>query len=547
MGLSINTNKQALTALSFLKNTAAALFKTSARISTGLKVAGARDDAAIFAVAQKLRGDVAGLGAIQASISRGIGTLDVAMAASEAIADLLIIVREKALSYKAAAGDAERTAILADYNALITQISNLVDGAKFDGQNVIADRQPVTFSHRSSTAPATLGRATVGDFNNDGIEDFVSDNILSLGNGDGTFTISAGPGTVTSTDTADVNNDGNLDIIGASGTVLLGDGTGSFNTSVATSANASTDGPAGFGDFDGDGKIDVLVYEFPGKSFGIYQGDGAGGFTNLNTFVQSAALGGGGQVTQIEVRDLNGDGLDDFIATGSTGVTSVMSIYISNGDGTFNLTSEITLSSQREVTSINVADMDGDGIQDIVLGHEGSASTKETLYYHKGDGNGLFSTSTLVEMNIGDSAFRNLPNEVIGDFNSDGIQDIAYADDTLLKVMYGNGDGSFGSAQILATASSYIKNLQVIDVDGDGFDDVIYNADNTNLETQIQVVPAGLQVLLSEKNIGKLINGLKQKKNLFDLVPDFSIEEIFLQDYDGAPRDFFDVAFFYFQ
>ena len=98
MGFSVNTNVGAMVALQNLDTTNRNLNMVQSRISTGFKVAGAKDNGAIFAIAQNMRSDVAGLNAVKQSLSNGVSVSDVAVAAGEAVSDLLIEMKEKAVA-----------------------------------------------------------------------------------------------------------------------------------------------------------------------------------------------------------------------------------------------------------------------------------------------------------------------------------------------------------------------------------------------------------------------------------------------------------------
>ena len=71
MGMSVNTNAGAMIALQSLTSTNHSLEKTQLRITTGLKVGGPKDDAATFAIAQNMRGDIAGMGAVKTNLALG--------------------------------------------------------------------------------------------------------------------------------------------------------------------------------------------------------------------------------------------------------------------------------------------------------------------------------------------------------------------------------------------------------------------------------------------------------------------------------------------
>jgi len=135
---SVNTNFGAAIALQNLSKTNMELREVQSRINTGYKVASAKDNGGIFAIAQKLRGEVAGYNAVQQSLSRVQSTVDVASAAGTAVSDLLIEMKEKALAASDTSLDAaSRTALNEDFTALRDQISTIVDNASFNGTNLI--------------------------------------------------------------------------------------------------------------------------------------------------------------------------------------------------------------------------------------------------------------------------------------------------------------------------------------------------------------------------------------------------------------------------
>jgi len=136
--LSVNTNQGAMIALQYLNNTQGQMSTTQSAISTGLKVASAKDDGATYAIAQNMRGNVAGYQAVTESIDRAMSTVDVAMSASQSISDLLIQMKQKALSASDISIDtASRQALNQDFIALRDQISTITKNAVFNGYNLI--------------------------------------------------------------------------------------------------------------------------------------------------------------------------------------------------------------------------------------------------------------------------------------------------------------------------------------------------------------------------------------------------------------------------
>ena len=138
MTFSVNTNAGALTALQYLSATQGALAKTQNAINSGLKVASARDNGAIYAIAQNQRGAVAGYESVINSINNGTSSIDVALSAGQSISDLLIQLKQKALSAADASLDtASRQALNSDFTALRDQISTIVQNAVFNGFNLV--------------------------------------------------------------------------------------------------------------------------------------------------------------------------------------------------------------------------------------------------------------------------------------------------------------------------------------------------------------------------------------------------------------------------
>jgi flagellin len=138
MSFSVNTNAGALAALQYLNKTNMDLSMAQRRITTGLKVAGAKDDGGIYAIAQSMRADLAALGAVQNSLSRVQSVVDTGLAAGEAISDLLVEMKSKALAASDTSLDtSSRTALNEDFKALRDQITTIVTNASFAGSNLI--------------------------------------------------------------------------------------------------------------------------------------------------------------------------------------------------------------------------------------------------------------------------------------------------------------------------------------------------------------------------------------------------------------------------
>jgi flagellin len=138
MSFSVITNNAANTALEYLNQTQGQLNQTQSAINSGLKVADARDNGAVFAIAQNQRAAVAGYTSVINSINNGTSSIDVALSAGQSISDLLIQLKTAALSAADSSLDtASRQALNANFTALRDQITTIVKNAVFNGFNLV--------------------------------------------------------------------------------------------------------------------------------------------------------------------------------------------------------------------------------------------------------------------------------------------------------------------------------------------------------------------------------------------------------------------------
>ncbi len=138
MSNSVHTNTAAAIALQNLTTTNNRLGDVQSRVSTGLKVQGAKDNAAIWAIAQSQRADVGALGAVKQSLDRATSIADVALSTGEAISDLLNQLKEKVVAAKDISLSTQSRKLLdADFKALLKAVSSAVQNATFDGANIL--------------------------------------------------------------------------------------------------------------------------------------------------------------------------------------------------------------------------------------------------------------------------------------------------------------------------------------------------------------------------------------------------------------------------
>ena len=138
MSNSVITNASALVALQNLNATNSKLAATQSRVNTGLKVQGAKDNAATWAIAQNQRADTGALEAVKTSMNRATSIADVSLAAGEQISDLLIELRQKATSAADPSASATtRKAYDDEFQALLKSLDSFAKNATFDGENIL--------------------------------------------------------------------------------------------------------------------------------------------------------------------------------------------------------------------------------------------------------------------------------------------------------------------------------------------------------------------------------------------------------------------------
>lgn len=290
----------------------------------------------------------------------------------------------------------------------------------------------------------------MGDFNGDGKPDIFIDTItgyyILLGNGDGTFQSAvendAGflPGYLLRTArVGDFNNDGKLDLVvsGANAAstagsirVFLGNGDGTLQAGTTYDAPGGAN-PIASGDFNGDGKVDLVVGTTTSTAglANVYLGNGDG------TFQAAATIGSNttSNPIRIAVADLNGDGKLDFVFTRINAGAIVMRGV---GDGTFG--SQAILNSGTTTLAIAVGDTNGDGKPDLIM--SGGANSVEILL---GNGDATFQAPVLYYTGT------NLAGLVIGDFNGDSRVDLVVANQGKLT-----GDAAYTIAVLLGVSQA---------------------------------------------------------------------------------------------
>ena len=275
----------------------------------------------------------------------------------------------------------------------------------------------------------------MGDFNGDGVLDLAvanagnrisSDGTVSvlLGNGDGTFQEARNfeAGNFRAVAVGDFNGDGVLDLAATDGysntvSVLLGSGDGTFRAAVNFDAGVQP-WSVSVGDFNGDGVPDLaLGHTYPGDSVSVLLGNGDGTFQTPLNFVAGSAP------QSVAVCDFNGDGVMD-LAVANAASNDGVSVLLGNGDGTFQ--AAVNFRAGAQSWSVAVGDFNGDGVPDLAIGNLGCPNDlcDSSVSVLLGNGDGTFQAA------VNFDAGTTIRSVAVGDFNGDGLPDLAVAHST---------------------------------------------------------------------------------------------------------------------
>ena len=327
-----------------------------------------------------------------------------------------------------------------------------------------ASAQSATFSR--TDYPILGNNHIVADLNGDGIPDLAATGAagvgVMLGTGDGTFrprvNFAAG---AQSQDLAagDFNSDGRVDLAVSlnspefSLALLTGNGDGTFNAPVMfDNTAAQDDSPAIVAtDLDNDGRLDVVLAHVlscfvtpcvQARNITVMLGFGDG------TFQTPFEIEVGSGMSRIAVGDFNSDGIKDL---GIAGDQAQVYVLLGIGNGSFLKQPTINLLTAGtfgvDGTDIDVADLNGDTIQDLVVAIALNGSRTAVLL---GNNDGTFQPARIIT----EPRLRVPQYQVIADFNRDGFLDLALAlangTEGLFEILLGNGDGTFRAPVLYA-------------------------------------------------------------------------------------------------
>ena len=284
----------------------------------------------------------------------------------------------------------------------------------------------------------------------------------------------------------DFNGDGKLDLISQQGPLVLqlGNGDGSFQSPVPVATFAVNESLADLitADVNGDGKLDLIATSYSGP-VEVFFGNGNG------TFQQSVSVSTPQQAASAVAFNANGDRYLDLAIGDSAGNVEIFT----NEDGkSFQLTQTISLNSIGPVVRVRAGDMDGNGIMAL------AALTYSQAFVLWGDGHADFTAASLAtydnpaDLNVADLN-QNGKADILVSYHCGGTNPIGsrnpYKPCAGIDVFSSHGNQTTAQTHALEDPALYPAQPLAVDVDGDGIDDLVMGTFDKNSQSGLFVYP----------------------------------------------------------
>ena len=281
------------------------------------------------------------------------------------------------------------------------------------------------------------------------------------------FLLDTTPDTSANISIADLNEDGNLDILLVNGRhwpgmsrIFIGDGRGHFITSYDLCETRYRSYSGHLVDIDGDGHLDVVLSNDTPDPKVVYLNDGTGHFHLGSTFGNA-----NWETRNASIADLNGDGLPDIIVANRTNIGAANYFCLNKGKGRFD--TDGVAFSHESATTITPADFNHDGLIDLAVPNRDGGQS----YVYFNGGNATFSDTARVPFGPPDARIRMAE---VADLDGDGCFDIVYIDEERgVFICFGKKDGTFSPSFEIADGKVTPYALAVSDLKSDGKIDIV--------------------------------------------------------------------------
>jgi hypothetical protein len=315
-------------------------------------------------------------------------------------------------------------------------------------------------------------------------------------------------------------------------------GNGTFSAPIEFPTGA---GPAGIviADFTGDGKPDVVTANYGGSSISFLRHNGLAG--ESAGFLPPVNFSTTNRAEKIAAADVNGDGVMDVVVgtLPSIGPAS-LAVMINTGNGNFAapVFYEAAPGARFGSTAVALADLDNDGDIDLIGGgdYENGSVDNGAVTIRRNNGSGTFGSAEIIL--FPNPNFVPMPKEITTGFiNADGFADIVAAAPSGRAIegyvaVNSNGSGGFNTP-VYYEASQQTFDVAIVDLDNDGDGDVLTVANSSAALTVHENRGNGLFRVLTRYEVASLSDAVESA----DIDNDGDIDIVVNGELDIASND----------